>query len=113
MPTMLSVYINGEKVLEYDKNTRHPGKQRQYLDGMDIDMDEGIELNDEMITSPDKMQRVNYVAISLLYGIHSESDGMISATCAYLANRAPELKQIRAVEKGEEITMDLIFNEVN
>ena len=51
--------------------------------------------------------------MSLLYGIHAESDGMISATCAYLVNRAPELKQIRAVEKGEEITMDLIFDEVN
>ncbi len=92
---------------------RHSGKQRQYLDGMDLDMDEGIELNNEMITSPDKIQHVNYVAMSLLYGIHSESDGMISATCAYLVNRAPELKQIRAVEKREEITMDLIFNEVN
>lgn len=110
---MLSVYVNSEKVIEYDKNTRHPGKQQEYLDGMDLDMDEGIELNDEMIASPDKMQRLNYVAMSLLYGIHSESNSMIGTTCAYLVTRAPELKQIRAVEKGEEITMDLIFNEVN
>lgn len=66
-----------------------------------------------MITSPDKMQRLNYVAMSLLYGIESESEGMISATCGYLVNRLPELNQIRSVEEGEEITMDLIFNEVN
>ena len=59
MSTLLSVYVNGEKVIEYDKSTLHPGKQREYLDGMDLDMDEGIELNDEIITSPDKMQRLN------------------------------------------------------
>ena len=76
-------------------------------------MDEGIELNDEIISSPDKMQGANYVAMSLLYGIHSDSEGVISATCAYLANRLPELKQIRSIEKGKEIIMDLIFNEIN
>lgn len=113
MPSMLSVYFNGEKVLEYDKTARQPGKQRQYLEKMDLDMDGGIELNDKIISSPDDMQRAKYVAMNLFYGIQSKSDGMISTTCAYLANRIPELKQIRATENGEEITLDLIFNEVN
>lgn len=113
MPIILSVYINGEKVLDYDKNTRQPGKQRQFLEHMDFDMDEGIELNGKMINSPDKMQRANYVTMSLLYGIEKEDQGMIAATCGYLANRLPELKQIRAVEDEDEVTLDLIFNEVN
>jgi hypothetical protein len=59
------VYINGTKILDYDINTRQPGKQRQFLDAMDLDMDEGIELNGEMIDSPNQMQRANYVAMSL------------------------------------------------
>jgi len=113
MSAKLSIYINDENVFEYDKNTRHPGKQRQFLDGMDLDMDEGIEINGEKIDSPDEMQRANYVAMTLLYGIESDNEGMISATCAYLVNRFPELKHIRSVENGEEITMDLIFNDVN
>ena len=113
MSTMLSIYINGIKVLDYEKNTRQPGKQRQFLDNMDLDMDEGIEINGKLISSPDKMQRANYVAMSLLYGIENKSEGMISATCGYLANRLPELKQIRSVKEGDEITMDLIFNKVN
>jgi len=113
MSNQLSVYLNGTKVLDYDKNTRQPGKQRQFLDGMDLDMDEGIELNGEIVDSPNKMQRANYVAMSLLYGIEKNSEGMISATSGYLANRFPELKQIRSIEHGDEITMDLIFNEVN
>ena len=113
MPETLSVFINGKKILDYDKNSRQPGKLRQFLDNMDLDMDAGIEINDEMISSPDKMQRANYVAMSLLYGIENKSDGMISATCGYLANRLPELKQVRSVEEGNQIVMDLIFNEVN
>lgn len=113
MPTMLSIYINGKTTLEYDKNSRQPGKQRQFLDNMDLDMDEGIEINGEMIDSPDQVQRANYVAMNLLYGIEKESEGMISATCGYLANRFPELKQIRSIENGDEVTMDLIFSEVN
>lgn len=111
MSNQLLVLINGTKALDYDKNTRQPGKQRQFLDAMDLDMDEGIELNDERIASPDKMQRANYVAMNLLYGIEKKNKGMILATCGYLANRLPELKQISAIEKGNEITMELIFNE--
>lgn len=113
MPNLLSVYINGNKILDYDKTARQPGQQRKFLDGMELDMDEGIELNGEMIDSPNQMQRANYVAMSLIYGIEKNSEGMISATCGYLASRLPELKQIRAIEDGAEITLDLIFNEVN
>lgn len=110
---MLSIYINGKNILEYDKNTRQTGIQRRFLDNMDLDMDEGIEINGEMINSPDKIQRANYVAMNLLYGLEKDSEGMINTTCGYLVNRIPELKQIRAIEKGEEITMELIFNDVN
>ena len=53
---------------------------------MDLDIDEGIELNGEMIDSPNQMQRANYVTMSLLYGIEQNSEGMISATCGYLVN---------------------------
>ena len=113
MPTILSVYINGTKVLDHEKKTRQPGQQRKFLDGMDLDMDEGIELNGKMIDSPDKMQRAYYVAMSLLYGIENESEGMISATCGYLASRLPELKQIRAIESGKDVSLELIFHEPN
>ena len=84
MSSILKIYINDTKFLKYDKNTRMPEKQR-----------------------------TNYVAMSLFYVIKSDSEGMIAATCAYLANRVPELKQVRAVEHGEEITLDLIFDVVN
>ena len=113
MPSKLRVVLNGNEVYKYEKNTRHPGKQREFLDNMDLDMDEGIEIDGKVISSPDKMQRAQYVAMSLLYGIQMKSEGLISAACGYLVTRLPDLKQIRAVEKGDEITMDLIFDEEN
>lgn len=109
----LSVYINKNKIFDYDKTTRLPGKQRQYLDNMDYDMDQGIEINDKLISSPNKMQRANYVAMNLLHGIETDNKGLISATSAYLVNRIPDLESIQAVENGDEITMDLILSEVN
>lgn len=110
---MLSIYINDEKVLEHNNDSREPGLLRRFLDNMDLDMDEGIEINDETIFSPDQSQRANYVAMNLLHGLELKNEGLISATCSYLVNRFPKLKQIRAIENGKEITMDLIFNEVN
>lgn len=111
MTNQLSIYINGNKIIAYDKNNRLPGKQRQFLDNMDLDMNEGIELNRKMIDSPNQMQRANYVIMSLLYAIENKNEEIISATCAYLINRLPELKQIQATKKGDEISLDLIFNE--
>lgn len=113
MANNLAIFINDAKVLDYNKNTRLPGKQWQMLDAMDLDMDEGIELDDNLIDTPDKMQRANYVAMNLLYGIEKNNERMISATCGYLASRLPELKIIKAVENGNEITMELIFNQAN
>lgn len=113
MPSKLRVVLNGNEVYEYEKNTRYPGKQREFLDNMDLDMDEGIEIDGNLISSPDKMQRAQYVAMSLLYGIQMKSEGLITAACGYLVTRLPELKQVRAIEQGESVTMNLIFDEEN
>ena len=113
MPSVLSIYVNGNKVLDYENNYREPGLLLRRLDEMDIDMNEGIEINGEMIDSPNKQQRAHYITLSLLYSIENANEGMISATCSYLANRLPELKQIRATEADQEVTLDFIFDEVN
>lgn len=113
MLSKLRIVLNGSEIHEYEKSTRHPGKQRELLDNMDLDMDEGIEIDGNVISSPDKMQRAQYVAMSLLYGIEMKSDGLVSAACGYLVTRLPDLKQVRAVENDKVVTMDLIFDEEN
>ena len=111
MSTKLVIFINGQSRIEYDRNTRLPGHQRQFLDKMDIDMAAGINMNGEHIVKPDLKVRAQYIAMQLVNSIFSENDAMIAATCAYLATRIPDLKQVQAVEQGENISFDLVFTD--
>ena len=109
MSSKLVVVINGQAVIEYDRNKRLPGHQREFLDKMDVDMQQGIEINGEQIPDPDLKSRAKYVAIHLINAI--VNDGMIAAACAYLANRLPELKQIKVNEQNEAFSFDLVFDQ--
>lgn len=111
MNDKLVILFNGQAVVEYDRATRLPGHQRQYLDMMDSDMDAGIDLAGEAIDAPDATQRSKFVAMHLAQALMDEHDAMIAAGCAYLANRLPELKQVKITQQGEELMLDLIFNQ--
>ena len=111
MSNKLIISLNGTSAIEYDRSVRLPGHQRQYLDKMDADMDPGIELGGEFIAEPDQMQRAQFVAMYMVQALIDEQDAMIAASCAYLANRLPDLKQVRAEEKNDLIEFDLVFNE--
>ena len=111
MQSKLVVVVNGQAVIEYDRNKRLPGHQREFLDKMDADMQQGVEIGGEQIPNPDIKARAKYVAIHLINAIMNEHDGMIAASCAYLANRLPELKQIKVNEQNDEFSFDLVFDQ--
>jgi len=111
MNSILEIILNGNTVMEYQRNTRLPGKQREFLDIMDIDMDEGINLDGKIISSPNNQQRCHYVAMKLIQALKSNNKSMITATCAYLTNRQPTLQQVKADEEGEAVTLALVFEQ--
>lgn len=111
MSDKLVIVLNGQAVVEYDRNKRLPGHQRQFLDKMDSDMDQGIELMNEKIESPDTIQRAQFVAMHLVQSLLQEHDAMTAASCAYLANRLPDLKQVKASEAGDMVSFHLVFDE--
>ena len=111
MNDKLVILFNGQAVVEYDRSTRLPGHQRQYLDTMDSDMDVGIDLAGEAIAVPDGVQRAKFVAMHLAQALIDEHDAMIAAGCAYLATRLPDLKQVKIIQQGEELMLDLIFDQ--
>lgn len=113
MSSMLEIRMNHRIILKYDRNTRLPGKQRQFLDIMDHDMDEGINLGDSFYEHPDIVQKAKYVAMQLAHGIHNHDQGLIKATCAYLTNRIPSLQQININDSGEEVMINLHFDDAN
>ena len=108
---MLDIILNGEKVVSFDTNTRSPGVQRRFLDSMDIDMDQGFQLGGQFIKKPGEMERAKYVAMSLIIALQNKNNEMVNAMGSYLANRLPDLKQVRAVDCGNDVEMDLLFTE--
>ena len=106
----LEVILNGQLVAEYQRNSRLAGKQREFLDIMDIDMDKGVKLDGKVIKSPDDQQRSHYISMELIQAVKSNNRGMITASCAYLANRHPTLQKIMVKEEGETISLELLFD---
>lgn len=109
--TKLFVILNDEPILEFDRRKPVPGHQRQYLDNMDAQMEQGIQLGNDFIEKPNPLQRSQFVANSLVNLILKENYSMAVAMCTYLAKRIPDLQQIQC--KGEidgEISIDLVFD---
>lgn len=109
----LTLMLNQKPVFEYARNQRLPGKQREFLEVMDQDMAQGIELDGKFYQQPELAQRIQYVAASLVHAHHDNNRALMKATSAYLALRSPELIQLVVEERGEEFTLQLKFaNEV-
>lgn len=111
MSNIMAVLINGIAQLEYDRDMELTDYQLTYLGKMDEKMDEGIEIDGELIELPELNQKVQFVTANLLSAIKADNEGMTSALCTYLATRLPDLKQIKVVDEGEEMTINMVFDE--
>lgn len=108
MPEMMAVLLDGVAQLEYDHAKQLPPHQELYLDKMDEKMDEGIDLDGEWIASPATGQRAQFVAANLAAALQNGDESMAAAMCTYLANRQPDLLQVKIenVEGGISIDLD-------
>ena len=110
MSNILTIVINGESQVAYDRGKPLAGHQGDYLDKMDSSMDAGIVLGDAEITSPSVLQRAQFVALQLVGAIRESDEQRVAAMLAYLANRIPELKQVRATSKDQDVGFDFVFD---
>ncbi len=111
MHNLLTVIINDEAVLEFDRSKPVPGHQRQYLDSMDAQMDQGIQLGSDFIKEPNPLQRSQFVANSLVNAVLKDEYSIAIAMCTYLAKRLPDLQQIKC--KGntdKDLSIELVFD---
>ena len=111
MSNLLGILINGIAQLEYDRDKPLPDHQAVYLEKMDEKMKLGIEIGNELIENPDINQRAQFVAANLLNAMQTGNEEMSAALCTWLANRLPDLKQVKYTENGEEVSIDLVFDE--
>ena len=111
MSNMMAVFLNGIAQLEYDRNKLMPDHQAAYLDKMDTKMDKGIMVGEATIVNPDINQRAQFITANLLSAMKSNDEEMTAALCTWLANRLPDLKQVKIDEEGDRIAIDLVFDE--
>ena len=115
MNNMLAILLDGVAQLEYDRNKILPPQQELYLQKMDEQMDEGIQLDNGFISNPDLNQRAQFVAGNLAHAILSDQEAAAAALCSYLAVRLPDLKQVKINQasgnESGEISIELVFDE--
>jgi hypothetical protein len=108
---ILTVSLNKEPLLEFDRNKPVPGHQRAYLDNMDAHMDIGIQLGEDFIDSPNVLQRSQFVANSLVNALFKEKFSQAIAMCTYLAKRMPDLQQIKCIgDKEEDFSIEFVYD---
>lgn len=110
MSENLAVVLDGISQLEYARATPLVQPQREYLDRLDQKMDGGIELLGLHIKHPDALQRAQFIALQLLKAVEAGDEAAAAASCAYLANRIPDLKQVRATTHTGMLSFDLVFD---
>lgn len=110
MRNILAIVINGESQIEYDRNKPLPEQQLKFLDKMDNDMDQGVVLGGVQIDTPSDLQRAQFAALHLVDAIQAGNEQVAAAMAAYLANRIPELKQLRATRTQDDVTFDFVFD---
>lgn len=110
MSDTLVVVLDGVSQLEYLRATPLQEAQRQYLDRLDARMDGGIELGGRRVEQPNPLQRAQFIALQLLQAVQDGNEAVAAASCAYLANRVPDLKQVRATTRGGLLSFDLVFD---
>jgi len=110
MSEYLVVVLDGVSQLEYVRATALVPAQQDYLDRLDQKMDAGIELAGLHIQQPDALQRAQFIAVQLVQAVQAGNEAQAAVTCAYLANRIPDLKQVRATTRAGLLSFDLVFD---
>jgi len=108
--SLLMAVVDGEPVIEYDRDKVLPDNQLEYLNKMDEKMEMGIPSGQGNIFAPDQEQKAYFIANQLMTAIKSEDEQLIAASMAYLAIRLPDLKQVSSKEKDGETQISLIYD---
>ncbi len=117
MNNILAVLLNGVAQLEYNRNQQLPPHQALYLEKMDTQMDEGIQVDNAFIPNPDINQRAQFVAGNLADAILTDQESAAAALCSYLAKILPDLKQVKITQSSSngdsnnEVSIELVFDE--
>jgi len=108
---MLVVTFNAEKVLEYHHDRPLSAKQRDDLDIIDKKLNAGFSVDGQTITNPTDIDKATFMATTLTHALNQQNEAQTALSCTYLATRFTNLKQIRVVDKSDQPSIRLIFDQ--
>lgn len=111
MSSIFAVLVNNVPELEYDRNKELSDKQQHFLDVMEKELSTQLVLGEQVIKNPDAHERAQFVAINLINALKNGNDGLAAAMCSYLALRVEDLKMLKVEDTGDQVVMDLVFDE--
>ncbi|MCK5664230.1 MAG: hypothetical protein KAI17_12135 [Thiotrichaceae bacterium] len=117
MSDKVGFHLDGQEVLTYDRSQALPDQQREYLNALDDQLEEGFILSDQQIDKPNLQQKTQFIALNLVNALTKEDDNTAIIMFTYLVNRMPELKQAKAkikeTDSGQKkIGVEFVFDDV-
>jgi len=102
------VSLNSNKVLEYYRNRELTDKQIQDLDKTEKKLNAGIHLAGKFVPSPSVEEKAVFMANQLALALDEDNEAVLAISCAYLATRYPDLKQLKLTTAEEQLSIELI-----
>jgi len=106
---ILHVLLNGEVVLEFDRNKPIPEIQLEYLDNIDARLDAGIQMGNKIFIPKKPLEKAQYIANLMVNSLLKDDFNQAIAMCTYLGNRLIDLKQIVCVGKNNDKGIKIEF----
>ena len=105
------VQVDGKVVLEYDRRKPLNKRQQEDLSRIDTKLSQNTEADEHSDSQPNPLKFTEVVSCALVKALQTGNDQVTAASCAWLANRIPELRQVKAkIEGAEQISIELVFN---
>ncbi|WP_020560848.1 hypothetical protein [Thiofilum flexile] len=106
---LVTVVVNNQEVMQYDRRKTPSTEQFAYIDSMDKQMDQGIEMSGVFHKKPDPIVKSQLVAQQLLIALAAKNYSLAAAMCTWLSERMPELVKVKATGTVESMQVDLMF----
>lgn len=106
---LVTIVVNDQAVMQYDRRKQPSSEQFAYIDNMDKQMDQGIEIAGTFHKKPDPVVKSQLVAQHLLIALAAKNYSLAAAMCTWLSERMPELIKVQASGTVESMRVDLVF----
>lgn len=100
MSKAFKVSLNNQTIHTYSE-PRIPGRLMRYIDEMNSDMDKGIQLGEQWVTTPSSLQKIQYVSMILLDSLQNNDVNLINVTSAFLANQFDSETEIQFTQQDD------------